>query len=188
MNIIGQNLVASGAAIVSLSCLVLPAAQGAPLPSIVMGGLLGIILAVTVVFQVLRWKPVMRLAAKSKKASGASHALAFIQAESLAPNNPVPTDYHGAGWLLVHSDHVTVEFRNSSWITPKSPDTYDVVFADIERVSAREGSSFVFPSLEVVKASGQTLRITLVPADGLWWHGPSDRETSDAASLLRRAL
>jgi hypothetical protein len=64
----------------------------------------------------------------------------------------------------------------------------DIRFKDIESVSSSETTSISYTELAITTHSGDRWLFMLAPRSGSGWHGPSEKETEFAATVIMQAV
>ena len=182
----GRNFASVGALILGVGCTALPGLQGSPLPSVLFFGAIGLCLVGSFFFHVYRWRNVVRKAHTSSTAAGARGAFAFIQARRESSRGPSKRMH--SGWLLILDDRIAVRSQRTSKRSEEFDMCADIRFKAIESVSRSETTSISYTELAITTHSGDRWLFMLAPRSGSGWHGPSEKETEFAATLIMQAV
>lgn len=184
---LGRNISMCGAVLLGVVVLVLPALKGASIGSVMLFAAAGLALIAAAGWNALRWRWLVRAAARDVQGAGALAGFAFSRAD--LDVDGTPADRVSAGWLLVHPDRLTVCIHAGLARPRHSVERQDYALRDIVSVSRRNETSMSYGRLDITVRGG-LLSFILTPTNGSGMRGPREAEIESAAELLRvkRAL
>ncbi|WP_341975586.1 hypothetical protein LTA6_000209 [Microbacterium sp. LTA6] len=181
---LARNFAAGVSAIAGLVCLVVPFLQMVPLPSVLLASIAGLGFFAASLITALRWKPLVRRAAREAVAAGATSSFAFTQAE-FSKGAAKESEYVGSGWVLILGERLDVCVGPNALGVGEGAAPRAIRQDEIVRVSRREPTSMSYAMLTIALASGDEVSFTLTPRNGSGLRGPSDSEVDDAITSIR---
>lgn len=184
---LGRNLASVGALFLGLGCVVLPSLQGVPPSRSLIFAAVGAVLVGVFLFHVLRWKGILRHAAKDAKGVDARGVAAFMQAKIIHEKSG-KVDYSGPGWLLIMDDRIVIRYRRALAGSKSDEAHHEVLFRDVVSVSRNDTTSISYTALIIVTATGEQQFFTLAPENGSGWRGSSEEETDNVLRCIQERI